>query len=206
MVVPSDREEQQRILSYWLGDNPNDPVAVKEKQKLWYAGSDELDSEIREQFGEIFDRACAETILHWGESADGALALVILFDQFSRNLHRGTARAFAQDPMARAVAKRAFNHGLDEEMTVPGRIFLMHPFHHSEAIIDQELGCVLLQRLIKEGHEEWSEFLQSSEEWFEGHRDIVKQFTRFPHRNEVLGRKSTTEEEEYLKDSSSFGQ
>lgn len=206
MTIRNDSDEQDRILKFWLGDDQDNPDLVKGKQKIWYTGGETIDKEIRENFGEIYEHAANETLLHWAETAQGALALVILLDQFSRNLYRGTARAFAQDPMARAVAKRAFNHGLDGEMSVPGRIFLMHPFHHSEELVDQLFGCDRLRDLVDEGHDEWREMLDTSVEWFNGHHDIVRQFSRFPHRNKLLGRKSTKAEETYLADAGDFGQ
>ncbi|MCY3857989.1 MAG: DUF924 domain-containing protein [Gammaproteobacteria bacterium] len=206
MTIQNDIKEQDLILRFWLGEDQNNLELVKQKQKIWYSGAAQIDQEIRDNFGAVYERAATETLLHWGETAQGALALVILLDQFSRNLFRGTARAFAQDPMARAVAKRAFNNGFDSEMSVPGRIFLMHPFHHSEELVDQLFGCDRLRDLIDEGHEEWREMLNTSVEWFNGHRDIVRQFSRFPHRNRLLGRKSTKVEEQFLAESSDFGQ
>lgn len=204
--MKSDIEEQVRILEFWLGENQNDPELVKQKQKIWYTGGEKIDQSIRENFEEIYEQAADETLLHWAETAQGALALVIMLDQFSRNLFRGTTRAFAQDPMARAVAKRAINLGLDRDMSVPGRIFLLHPFHHSEEMIDQLFGCDRLHDMMEEGHDEWHEMLDTSVEWFNGHRDIVKRFSRFPHRNKLLGRKSTEAEQTFLTESSDFGQ
>ena len=141
MTIQNDTEEQNLILRFWFGEDQYKPELVQQKQKIWYGGGEKIDLEIRENFGELYERATTETLLHWAESAQGALALVILLDQFSRNLFRGTAGAFAQDSMARAVAKRAFNLGLDREMSIPGRIFLLHPFHHSEELVDQLFGC-----------------------------------------------------------------
>ena len=206
MTLLNDVEEQDRILEFWLGAQQTNPGLVRQKQKIWYTGGEQIDKVIRADFGEVYERASNESLLHWAETAQGALALVILLDQFSRNLHRGTAQAFAQDPMARAVAKRAFNLGLDQEMSVPGRIFLLHPFHHSEELVDQLFGCDRLRDLIDEGHDEWREMLDSSVEWFNGHRDIVKRFSRFPHRNKLLGRTSTQEEVTFLTETSGFGQ
>ena len=180
VTLHSDIEEQDRILIFWLGDNQNSPAAVKKKQKIWYTGGEKIDQTIRENFAEVYEHAANETLLHWAETSRGALALVILLDQFSRNLYRGTSGAYAQDPMARAVAKRAFNLGLDREMSIPGRIFLLHPFHHSEELVDQLFGCDRLRDLIDEGHDEWHEMLDSSVEWFDGHMDVVKRFSRFP--------------------------
>ena len=206
MTLKSDLEEQDRILRFWLGDDQNNPELIKRKQKIWYTGGEKIDLVIRQNFQEVYEHAANETLLHWVESAEGALALVIMLDQFSRNLFRGTAGAFSQDPMARAVAKRAINLGLDREMSIPGRLFLLHPFHHSEELVDQVFGCDRLRDLIDEGHDVWREMLDSSVDWFRGHRDVVSRFSRFPHRNKVLGRKSTKEEEAFLAQSSGYGQ
>ena len=206
MAAQDDQAEQQRILTFWLGDDPFDPAAVKQCEGIWYDGSSELDREIRAKFGSVFERACSESLLHWCDSTQGALALVILLDQFSRNLHRGTAKAFAQDALARAVSKRAINTELDKEMSVIGRIFLLHPFHHSESILDQDYACIKIDDLIEEGHPDWKDTLDSTHSWFRRHRDIVRRFARFPHRNEVLGRESTSAELLYLTNSRHFGQ
>ena len=206
MTLNSDLEEQDRILRFWLGDDQNNAELIKRKQKIWYTGGEKIDLVIRQNFQEVYEHAANETLLHWVESAEGALALVIMLDQFSRNLFRGTAGAFSQDPMARAVAKRAINLGLDREMSIPGRLFLLHPFHHSEELVDQVFGCDRLRDLIDEGHDVWREMLDSSVDWFHGHRDVVSRFSRFPHRNKVLGRKSTKEEEAFLAQSSGYGQ
>ncbi len=194
----SDISEQDRILKYWFGEDQNDPDSIKQKQKIWYTGGAKIDREIKKEFGEIYERAANETLLHWADASNGALALVILLDQFSRNLYRNSSLAFTQDPMARAVAKRAFNLGLDREMSVPGRIFLLHPFHHSEELVDQLFGRDRLSDLIDEGHADWREMLDSSVEWFDHHLEIVKRFSRFPHRNAQLGRQSTKAEEAFL--------
>ena len=206
VTTQNDLEEQHRILTFWFGEDPSSPELVKQRQKIWYTGGEKIDQTIRENFNEVYEHAANETLLHWAETARGALALVILLDQFSRNLFRGTSGAFAQDPMARAVAKRALNLGLDREISIPGRIFLLHPFHHSEELVDQLFGSDRLRDLIDEGHDEWHEMLDSSVEWFDGHMDVVKRFSRFPHRNKVLGRESTEEEAAFLAESSGFGQ
>ena len=205
MTLKSDTVEQDRILKYWFGNDQDDPDSVKQKQKIWYSGGEEIDKEIKENFGEIYERAANETLLHWADASEGSLALVILLDQFSRNLFRNTSSAFAQDPMARAVAKRAFNLGLDRELSVPGRIFLLHPFHHSEELVDQLFGRDRLRDLIAEGHSGWNDMLDSSVEWFNHHLDIVARFSRFPHRNAQLGRQSTKAEEEFLEGASGSG-
>lgn len=194
MKLQEDDKQQREILEFWFGCEPHTPSSIDTKRKNWYAGSSNFDEEIRSRFEEVFENACYEVILHWAESAQGSIALTILLDQFSRNLHRNTARAYQQDALARAVAKRTIKHGFDIEMSVPERIFLFHPFHHSESLADQIEGCRLLDELNAEGHKQWESLIQTSISWFESHRETVGRFGRFPHRNEYLDRKSTDEE------------
>lgn len=194
------------VLDYWLGDSHESPSKCEEMSDLWYGGTPENDQEVVEKFGEIFERACSDALSSWAESADGALALVILLDQFSRQIHRRTALAFSQDLMARAVAVRSVSLKFDLELSVPGRLFLYHPFQHSEFIEDQELGVSLTKHLLEECDPGWKDYVENSLKYFEDHRDIISKFGRFPHRNRVLERDSTEEELEFLESSSSYGQ
>jgi uncharacterized protein (DUF924 family) len=130
---------------------------------------------------------------------------VILLDQFTRNLYRGTPEAYCGDPIALAVATRAL--ALDRALSIPGRIFLYHPFHHSEVIAEQNRGVALLERLEQESPPEWRGYLRRSVLGFERHRDTVARFGRFPHRNRVLGRPCTPAEVAFLEaDPNAFGQ
>lgn len=201
-----DDSEIGLVLDYWLGDSHEGPDKCKEMSGLWYGGTPENDREVVEKFGKIYERACSDALSSWAESADGALALVIVLDQFSRQIHRRTALAFAQDPMARAVAVRSVSLKFDLELSIPGRLFLYHPFQHSEYIEDQELGVSLTKHVLEECGPVWKDYVENSLTYFEDHRDIISKFGRFPHRNRALERDSTPEEREFLKSSSSFGQ
>ncbi len=194
------------VLEYWLGDSHKGPDKCEEMSKLWYGGTPENDKEVIEKFGEIYEKACSDALSSWAESANGALALVIVLDQFSRQIHRRTALAFSQDLMARAVAVRSVSLKFDLELTVPGRLFLYHPFQHSEFIEDQELGVSLTKHLLEECDPGWKDYVENSLKYFEDHKDIISKFGRFPHRNRVLERDSTAEEQEFLESSSSYGQ
>ena len=201
-----DDSEISLVLDYWLGESHEGPEKCKEMSGLWYGGTPENDQEVVEKFGKIYERACSDALSSWAESADGALALVIVLDQFSRQIHRRTALAFAQDPMARAVAVRSVSLEFDLELSIPGRLFLYHPFQHSEYMKDQELGVSLTKNLLEECGPAWKDYVENSLTYFEDHRDIISKFGRFPHRNRVLERDSTPEEREFLKSSPSFGQ
>ncbi len=141
------------------------------------------------RFGALLLKAKQGELVHWAETPDGALALVILFDQLSRNIHRGTPEAFAADVLALATAKHAIFQGHDLRLSPEGRGFLYLPFEHSEVLADQDKGVALFEAL---GSEELLDYMRR-------HRDIIARFGRFPHRNAILGRSSTAEEIEFLK-------
>ena len=196
----------QDVLDFWFQGCQEDSTKLDKASDRWYGGGAELDQEISDRFGELFDRACSDSLSSWADTADGALALVILLDQFSRNIHRKSAQAFAQDPMARAIVVRSCSNGLDQEMSTVGRLMFYHPLQHSEYLEDQEYGVEVVAQLLDSCPANWKDCVASSLRYFEQHRDIVKQFGRFPHRNKVLGRESSQEEQEYLKTANTFGQ
>ena len=166
------------ILSFWQDAGPD----------KWFKHNDTFDGTIRSRFLTTYEAAAGGELGAFEQSVEGALALVILLDQFPRNMFRGDARAFATDVPARAVADRAISRGFDQ-MTVPAlRMFFYLPFMHSEAVTDQN-RCVQLFAAL--GDTEQSRYAEL-------HRDIVTKFGRFPHRNRMLGRIPTPAEEEFL--------
>ena len=204
-----------RVLTYWFGaERPFYDPHSDMKQK-WFMGGAAVDAEVRAQFGADIEAALAGR--HDGMAARGqrdALALVILLDQFTRNVYRGTAKAFGGDAQAVAIAKRTVTHDMPqvrEQLKPAQRAFLYTPFMHSESLDDQEM-CV---RLFKQLAEELAPILEAADmvkaingniKFAVDHRDTVLRFGRFPHRNEVLGRESTPEELEYLKTAHRYGQ
>ena len=207
MTPPStDEQRQSAILDFWFGSGDCDPASMSQRGKFWYSGGTSIDEEIKERFGALHKAACDERLTHWGTRSKGSLALVILLDQFSRNIHRGTRDAFEQDPLARAIAKRALRNEQDLELSIPERLFLIHPLHHSENLVDQEQAVAYVHALYANVPEPWREQVKGSLDYFVGHHDVVRRFRRFPHRNEVLGRESTDEEISYLANASRFGQ
>lgn len=186
------------VLEFWLGPAPDDPASVAKASKRWYIADDGFDAEIRDRFGAAIEQAQRGSFADWAETPEGALALVILLDQFPRNAYRGTADAFAGDPVALAVAGRVVERGVDRELACPGRAFLYHPFEHSEDPEDQERSVVLFETLAAEAPKEWREFARDFVPYAHAHRDVVARFGRFPHRNEILGRVDTPEERAYL--------
>ncbi|MET3337901.1 MULTISPECIES: DUF924 family protein [Bradyrhizobium] len=154
----------------------------------WYKRNDVFDAEVRRRFLALWQKAVAGEIASWEASDDGALALVIVLDQFPRNMFRGTPQAFASDALARDVARRAIDRGVDARVDPVLLEFLYLPFMHSEHLPDQ-LHCVALFQ-----NTEKAENLQYARE----HADIIQRFGRFPHRNRLLGRDSTEEEQAFL--------
>jgi uncharacterized protein (DUF924 family) len=177
------------VLDFWFGSRE-----TRGKQRAeWFRKDDRFDAEIRARFGELHQRAASGELDSWRESDEGLVALVVVLDQFSRNLYRNDSRAFAQDPQALECARQAVDSGLDLKRLPVERLFLYLPFEHSEDLADQDRCVELMQSL-----EEFPE-TRGIAEWAEKHRVIVRRFGRFPHRNAALARASTAEEVEFLK-------
>lgn len=186
------------IIEFWIGDAAHDAVAAKQRTKLWYQSTAELDATLEARFGEHLKRAVQGELDDWMAHAEGSLALVILLDQFSRNICRGTADAFAGDSHAQVVTRHALDAGFDRELSIIGRVFLLHPLHHAEDLASHD-NCVRhYEALRAEAPAEWHELLDNFLFHAREHRDVIERFGRFPHRNAVLGRISTEEEQTYL--------
>ena len=192
------------VIGYWLGPVPKHPDELEPFSRRWYRVDADVDAEITQRFGQAVEQARSGDLLHWGEEAWGALALVILLDQFGRNIYRDSDLAFVGDPLARAVAVRALDRGFDRELSVPGRAFLYHPFEHSEHLADQARSVALFERLAEEAEPAWRDFAASFVGYATAHRRVIERFGRFPHRNAALGRESTAEEREYLEAGGGF--
>jgi len=170
--------EPADVLAFWRAAGPD----------KWFEKDDAFDAEIRQEFLGAYEAAAAGGLAAWEDTADGALALVIVLDQFPRNMFRGSARTYAADPLARAVAGRAIARGFDRRFALPDRRFFYLPFTHSENLADQE-RCVALYRDADD---------VDSLKYAEEHADIIRRFGRFPHRNRVLGRATTPDEQAFL--------
>ncbi len=192
--MSADTAAIRDVLDFWL--LPLSDPGHGKKRELWWNGTPELDAEIRSRFGPLIERAVAGALDHWRKSPDGALALILLCDQFSRNIWRKTSRAFSGDVRARETVRYALAHGFPAAYPNDVRLFFYMPLQHSEDLGDQDLCCSLFATLGNPDNDKYAI----------EHRDIVAKYGRFPHRNEVLGRVSTPEELEYLKTAKRFGQ
>ncbi|RAI45896.1 DUF924 family protein [Rhodoplanes roseus] len=176
--IPAGLPAPSDVNAWWIGLGAD----------RWFVKDAAVDDDIRHRFGAAYEAAAAGRLTAWEESPEGALALLLVLDQFPRNLFRGSARAFAADPAARAVADRAIRRGFDRAFENPVRRFFYLPYMHSEDLADQE-RCVALCRTA--GDDEGVHHA-------EVHADIIRRFGRFPHRNPLLGRDTTAEEQAFL--------
>jgi uncharacterized protein (DUF924 family) len=166
------------VLAFWREAGPD----------KWFKKDTSFDDDIRARFLATYEAGAAGRLADWETTPDGALALTILLDQFPRNMFRGSARTYAADPLARAVADRALARGFDKSMTLRDAQFFYLPFEHSEDLADQERCCELFRAAGD------AEALR----WAELHADIIRRFGRFPHRNQALGRSTTPKEQAFL--------
>jgi uncharacterized protein (DUF924 family) len=200
-------ETIDKIVAFWLGPSLDGPEAASARRDWWYDGDASVDEEIRSRFGALVPLACKGELLDWQTTPDGALALILLLDQFTRNLYRSTPEAYMGDASAFEIVNRAIDRKLDRELHPVARIWLYHPFHHAEQVEEQDRGIALLDTLLQSAPCLWHPYIQRSIKGWNRHRDIVARFGRFPHRNQVLGRESTDEERAFLAaDGETFGQ
>jgi uncharacterized protein (DUF924 family) len=198
ITAMSEPVTPQDVLTYWFGDAPDDPATAEKQAKLWWGHREATDAELRERFGAVHDEASAGRLDGWAATPEGRVALVVVLDQLSRNLHRGTPRAFAQDPAALGHALAAIEQGEDRTRPFFHRVFLYVPFEHSERIADQERCCRLFDHLLEQAPEPLQGTAKYYLQYARQHRDIVARFGRFPHRNAILGRPSSAEELQFL--------
>jgi uncharacterized protein (DUF924 family) len=168
------------VLDFWFRGDAQD--------RRWFVKDAAFDDEIRTRFLALYELAACGELSAWREAPASCLSLVVVLDQFPRNMFRGTPRAFAADAQAREAARVLLARGWDRTMNQWQRLFAYLPFEHSEELADQDLSCELMHG-----------FPAEQRDYAERHRDIIRRFGRFPHRNAALGRASTPEEIEFLK-------
>jgi uncharacterized protein (DUF924 family) len=190
--------EIEDVLSYWLTPSPRTAAEAEARKEFWFAGGTAIDDEIRRRFGGLVAEARAGALDAWTATPRGTLALIILIDQFSRNLHRGTPEAFSFDPVALDLARAGFDGGRFEALDPLERLFAALPFRHAEALEPQKRAVALAVTDALAGPPHLKDLLVYSVDWARKHLDVIVRFGRFPHRNAALGRTPTPEEVEYL--------
>ena len=178
--MPGDLETPEDVVAFWRDAGP----------ERWFKKDEEFDQAMTGRFLDLRGQAADGALDGWTEHADGSLAIILLLDQFSRNMFRGSAEAFAADPKARAIADSAVRKGHDRAYDTHLRCFFYLPFEHSESLADQDRSVALVHEL---GDAEYLKYALL-------HRVIIRRFGRFPHRNAVLGRHTSPAEEAFLAD------
>ena len=197
--------DARNILQFWFGTLPTTRSQLQERMPFWF-GSDEpeelhvlTDQEIATRFATDVQRALTGQLNGWADSPRRRLALILLLDQFPRNIYRGTAAAFSGDSKAMPLAIEGLQHGADATLDPIERIFFYMPLQHAESREIQDESVAAFRRLADEAPPQLHGTFQDVLRFAEKHRDIIQEFGRFPHRNEILNRPSTSNETEYLR-------
>ncbi len=198
--------EANAVLEFWLQDAIEHGWPSQSLGGLWFGAGAALDQDIDTRFGHLVREALGGGLAAWESRPLDRLALVILLDQFTRNVFRGQAQAFAGDERAQALATDAMASGWDNHLPLAGRVFLLMPLMHAEAIALQDDAVRHFKALLAQTHSAHAENLQGQLVFAQKHRDIIAAFGRFPHRNAALGRISTHTELEFLQEGPRFGQ
>ena len=196
--------DEQAILSYWFppGIHEADSETYRLQWLRWFGGGPEVDQEITERFGAVLERARRGELDSWMETPRGQLALIIVLDQFSRSVYKGTSLAYAQDPAALRLAREGIEAGMDRDMEVAERLFFTLPLGHAEGADHLERMDLAVRRAREDldlAPPHLKPLYEHSLGQAKGHRDVIARFGRHPHRNAILGRASTPEELEYLR-------
>lgn len=194
------------VLGFWLGDGLLRDWPSSPRNRLWFGGGDEVDALIQERFGSRVDAAVDGQLFDWEGPLHARLALVILLDQFTRNVFRGQARAFAGDGRAQRLVLQTLALGQDAELSIAARVFLYLPLMHAESSRLQDESVQRFSHLHQHAAPELRDTLAGHLHHAEEHRDTVRRFGRFPHRNAALGRTSTPQEEAFLGNGPRYGQ
>lgn len=193
-------ETSDTIIRFWFGEDTDDVAAAQEKSSLWWSKNPAVDAQMRERFLPCLDSAMRGELDAWKQVPAGRLALILLADQFSRNIHRGTPLSFASDPLARAWCKEGLPDGIDKTLRPIERVFFYMPLEHSESLEDQERAVALFQALAADVAPAYKPAFDDYVEFAIRHRDIIRRFGRFPHRNAILQRQSSAEELTFLRE------
>jgi len=186
------------VLDFWFGTLVDDVATAQAQRKLWWSKDPAVDADMRRRFAGLVDAAAAGVHDDWAASPRGQLALILLFDQFPRNIHRDTPQAFAFDARALPLAQGLVSTEGDRALRRIERVFCYLPLEHAESIETQDRSVELFRALAADTQEHQRETFAGYVDYALRHRDVIARFGRFPHRNRILGRRSTPEENEFL--------
>jgi uncharacterized protein (DUF924 family) len=190
----------EKILEFWFGTFPNAWTIDESRYDMWFKNGAAYDSQIFSQFGSDYFRAVDGELDSWSESPRGRLALIILLDQFSRHIHRGTAEAFAQDEKAQQLCVEGIGAGDDLNLHPCERAFFYLPLEHAEDLERQILSIEAFKQLVQDVPEGYRQPFEDALAWAQKHHYVIEKFGRFPELNEMLGRESTQEELAFMQE------
>jgi len=191
--------QPEHILDFWFGPVGTTPSIVARQRKLWFGKSAANDQAVTDQFANTLVTATAGQLDHWANTPRGRLALLVVFDQFPHHIHRDQPQAFATDPQALALSLEALKAGEDAQLAPIERVFLYLPLEHAESNGMQDRSVSLYEKLAHESTTDERALFEDFLNHARRHRDVVARFGRFPHRNAILGRPSSDDELEFLK-------
>ncbi|HLJ38904.1 MAG TPA: DUF924 family protein [Steroidobacteraceae bacterium] len=200
-------DEARAVREFWFGEGPATAEALAGRARLWFGSDASQDEEIRQRFGALYERAAAGELASWGDGPRRRLSLILVLDQFPRNMFRGSARAFATDSQALALALSGMQSAADGALDPVERLFFYMPLQHAESREAQDESLAAYRRLLAEAPPPARDLCAQALSSAETHRAIIERFGRFPHRNRALGRPSSAEEERWLEENGErFGQ
>lgn len=188
----------REVLEFWFDGADQDAAAAQRQMPRWFRTDPALDQQITARFGATVDAARAGALDHWVATPDGWLALIIVLDQFSRNMHRGTPQAFAADSQARALALAGIERGDDQRVAPVARLFCYLPLEHAEDAVLQHRSVALFTAMHDGASDADRDLFAKMLDFAQQHARVIERFGRFPHRNAILGRTNTAAEAEYL--------
>jgi uncharacterized protein (DUF924 family) len=201
--VRTNMERSEDILHYWFGNVEETTLPSKEREQIWFGGDEATDKEIKDKFYPDFMKSINGGFDDWCETPRGCLAVIIMLDQFSRHIYRGTGKAFEQDHRALQHCLAGIDQQHDHMLSLIERVFFYFPLMHSENAEMQSLSLRAYEMLVTLSFPEVRPVYEKFLDYAIKHNEIISRFGRFPYRNERLGRKSTPQEEEFLKNTGS---
>lgn len=206
-ITDEDQSRIRAVLSFWFKEQELSAPQIDRRMDVWFSEDPVFDHEIEKEFADDVEAACEGRLDHWGSEPEGRLALILLIDQFRRNIYRNTADAFSKDQLALKLCVEGAMEKKDQGLTPIQRVFFYMPLQHAESRKVQAKSLELYNRLAEVVSPTLRETFLTVAQFAELHKDIIDQFGRFPHRNTLLNRENTPQEAEYLAgDSPDFGQ
>jgi len=201
------KSDIEHVLDFWFAGTGMDSPRVDSRMDRWFGVDEDFDRQIREEFGDLVQQASANKLMDWADTPEGCLALIILLDQFRRNIYRGSAEAFTLDHVALKLCIDRTIAGDHKKLDAIQRLFFFMPLQHAESVPVQIKSVEIFQALAEDSTDTMRETFLTAAQFAELHHDIVVEFGRFPHRNDILGRQNTDAEATFIAgDGPNFGQ